>query len=438
MRTSLAIIGMVIVAIIVGAGTYGALASVSSASIKTTTITQTTTVNGGGGSSTVTTTVTKSNNNSSTGSGSGINSPIKIGVLEPLSGALAGPGQGLVDAIKLAALQVNQSGGINGQPIKLIIDDVQTDPQTALTDLQNLYSVQGVQVVIGPPTTQQVLTIEQYATQNRILIVTSSATAGQLTNSSPYLFRTVPSDNIQAQAVAAYINAKGYSRVAVVTRNDAFGQGLANSLSSLLGSKVVTTILIQAGQTDYTSQMQQVKAANPDVIFYDEFTADGIVIFKNALSLNMQNIPTLGSIELQDPSFFKDALAAQYMQETNMTGPSAVSTENTAPYVNFARAFNETFGFAPGLFTSTSYDAAMLAFQAIAKAGVYNATAIRNQMIPVSMNYIGPSGFLQLNNAGDVTQVSYTFYQVVKVNATGYGFTTFGSYSPATGISLGS
>ncbi|HZW57708.1 MAG TPA: ABC transporter substrate-binding protein [Nitrososphaerales archaeon] len=436
MRTYIGIVGMIIVAIIVGAGVYAAMASVSSPSTKTTTVTQATTVTSGGGGATVTTTVTAANNTS--GGGRGISSPIKIGVLEPLSGALAGPGQGIVDAIKLAALQVNQSGGINGQPIKLIIDDVQTDPQTALTDLQNLYSVQGVQVVIGPPTTQQVLTVEQYATQNHILLVTSSATAGQLTNSSPYLFRTVPSDNIQAQAVAAYVNAKGYSRVAIVTRNDAFGQGLANSLSSLLGSKIVTTILIQAGQTDYTSQMQQVKAANPDVIFYDEFVADGIVVFKNALSLNMQNIPTVGSIELQDPSFFKDPLAAQYMQQTNLTGPSAVSTTNTAPYVNFEKAFNQTFGFAPGLFTSTSYDAAMLAFQAIARAGVYNATAIRDQMVPVSMNYVGPSGFLQLNNAGDVTQVSYTFYRVVKVNATGYGFTTFGSYSPATGINLAS
>lgn len=421
MKNSYAIIAMIVIAIVVGGGVYGVMASAAPSSASTVTSTVTTT--------SVSTATTSSG-------GSGINSPIKVGVLEPLSGALAGPGQGIVDAIKLAALQINESGGINGQPIKLIIDDVQTDPQTALTDLQNLYSVQGVQVVIGPPTTQQVLTIAKYATQNHILVVTSSATAGQITGLSPYIFRTVPSDNIQAQAVAAYINAKGYSRVGIVTRNDAFGQGLANSLQTLLGSKVVSTVLVTSGQSDYTSQLQQVKAANPDVIFYDEFVADGIVIFKNALNLGMQNIPTVGSIELQDPSFFKDPLAAQYMAETNLTGPSAVSTANSAPYIQFASAFNKTFGFAPGLFTGTSYDAAMLAFNAIARAGTYNATAIAAQMVPVSMSYIGPSGYLALNNQGDVTQVSYTFYQVVQQNATAYGFTTFGSYSPAAGISL--
>ncbi|MCL5068379.1 MAG: ABC transporter substrate-binding protein, partial [Thaumarchaeota archaeon] len=224
MHNSYAIIAMVVIAIVVGGGVYGVMASAAPSSASTVTSTVTTT-----SVSTATT----------SGGGSEINAPIKVGVLEPLSGALAGPGQGMVDAIKLAALQINESGGINGQPIKLIIDDVQTDPQTALTDLQNLYSVQGVQVVIGPPTTQQVLTIAQYATQNHIMVVTSSATAGQITGLSPYIFRTVPSDNIQAQAVAAYINAKGYQRVGIVTRNDAFGQGLANSLQSLLGSKVV-------------------------------------------------------------------------------------------------------------------------------------------------------------------------------------------------------
>lgn len=423
MRNSYAVIAMIVVAIVIGGGVYGVMASVtppSSVSTVTSTVT-------GTSISTVTT---------STGSRSGINAPIKVGVLEPLSGALAGPGQGMVDAIELAALQVNESGGIDGQPIKLIVDDVQTDPQIALTDLQNLYSVQGVHVIIGPPTTQQVLTVAQYATQNHIVLVTSSATAGQISGMSPYIFRTVPSDNIQSQAVAAYINAKGYQRVAIVTRNDAFGQGLANSLQSLLGSKVVATILVTTGQSDYTSQLEQVKAANPDVIFYDEFVADGIVLFKNALNLGMQNVPTVGSIEMQDPSFFKDQLAAQYMAETNLTGASAVSTANTAPYIQFVSAFNKTFGFAPGLFTETSYDAAMIAFNAIARAGSNDGTAIAAQVVPVSTSYVGPAGYLEMNSQGDITQVSYTFYRVIQENATSYGFTTFGSYSAATGISL--
>jgi branched-chain amino acid transport system substrate-binding protein len=368
--------------------------------------------------------------------GTGLNSPIKIGVLEPLSGPLAGPGQGIVDAIELAAAQVNASGGINGQPIKLFVDDVSTDPSTALSDLQNLYSVQGVQIVVGPPTTQQVLTIEQYATQNHIVVISSSATAGQLTNSSAYFFRTVPSDNLQTQAVAAYINAKGYSRVAIVTRNDAFGQGIATSLQSLLGSKVVTTIEVTSGQSDYTTQMDQVKAANPDVIFYDEFTADGIVIFKNALSLGLQNIPTVGSVEMEDPTFFSDSQAGQYMLETNLTGPSQVSTTNTAPYISFASAFQSKFGMAPGVFATNSYDATMIAINAIARAGVYDGAKIQAQVVPASLSYVGPSGYLGMNNQGDVTSVAYTFYHVTQVNSTSLGFATFGSYVPGGTISL--
>jgi branched-chain amino acid transport system substrate-binding protein len=446
------VIGVVllIVGLVIGVGVgYGVTAS--SGKTTTTTITgagQTVTVTGGTGGSTVT--VTQSGGSGSTatvtstvstvstvsGSGAGITSPIKIGVLEPLSGALAGPGQGMVESVELAALQVNESGGIDGQPIKLIVDDVQTDPQTALNDMQNLYSVSGVQFFIGPPTTAQVEACEQYATQNHILFLSSSATAGALTNSSAYFFRTVPSDNLQAQAAAAYIIAKGYTRVAINTRNDAFGQGLSASLQALLGSKVVSTILVTSGQSDYTSAEQQIQASNPQVIYYEQFTADGIVMFQNAENLGMQKIPTLGSVEMEDSSFFANPIAAQYMYQTNMTGTSTQSTANSATYQNFATAFKARFGSAPGLFTGTTYDAAMILFTAIARAGVYNAQLVRAQVVPISMSYVGPSGYMAMNSAGDITQVSYTFWQVIKVNATAYGFKTFGSYTPATGINL--
>lgn len=404
MRTSYAIIGMIVVGLLAGTGVY----AVSSLYTST----------------------------SSTAS-SGFSGPIKIGVLMPLSGQLAGPGKGMTDAIKLAALVANESGGIDGHYIKLYIEDVQTDPQLALSSLQTLYSIDGVQIVIGPPTTQQVLTVENYITANHIVLITPSATAGSLSGSSSYFFRTVVSDSLQAQAIAAYINAKGYHRVAISERNDALGQGITNSLESILGSKVVTSILIQSGQTDYTTEMQQIKSANPDVIVYGQFVQDGIIMFHDAVNLGLQNIPTIGTEELDDPSFFQDSVAAHYMAETNLTGPTPISSTGTAPYVNFANLFNQTFGFEPGLFTAQCYDATSIAIQAIARAGSYNGTMIREQVATVSQNYVGPSGFLAMNNQGDVTQVSWSYYQVYN-NGTGYNFETVGAYSPATGVTLSS
>ncbi|MDG7001192.1 MAG: hypothetical protein JRN15_19015 [Nitrososphaerota archaeon] len=97
MKNSYAIIAMIVIAIVVGGGVYGVMASAAPSSASTVTSTVTTT--------SVSTATTSSG-------GSGINSPIKVGVLEPLSGALAGPGQGIVDAIKLAALQIVSSEAI--------------------------------------------------------------------------------------------------------------------------------------------------------------------------------------------------------------------------------------------------------------------------------------------------------------------------------------
>jgi branched-chain amino acid transport system substrate-binding protein len=343
----------------------------------------------------------------------------------------------MTDAVRLAAMEINQTGGIGGQPVQLFIEDVQTDPQLALRAVQSLYSVNGVQVIIGPATTQQVLTITNYLDSNHILLVTPSATAGALTGISPFVFRTSASDNLQTQAVSALVNAKGYQRVAIVTRNDAFGQGLAKSLQSQLGSKIVVTLLTQSGQSDYSTEMQQVKAARPDVIFYEEFVNDGIVIFKDVLNLGLDNIPAIGSRENRDPSFFKDPLVAKYMANTNFTGPTAVSQQGSYAYVSFANSFKKTFGYDPGLYTSQSYDAAMMAMMAIARAGLYDGAKIAAQMVPVSLHYVGPSGYLAMNTQGDITQVAFSLYRVVKTS-TGYDFATVGAYDPTTGITLSS
>ena len=404
MKTSYAIAAMIIVALLVASGMYAILPSLTR---------------------TAPTPVSKS----------GFTSPIKIGVLMPLSGALAGPGKGMTDAVKLAAMEINQTGGIGGQPVQLFIEDVQTDPQLALRAVQTLYSVNGVQVVIGPATTQQVLTITNYLDANHILLVTPSATAGALTGVSPFVFRTSASDNLQTQAISAIINAKGYQRVAIVTRNDAFGQGLANSLKSQLGNKIAVTLLTQAGQSDYSTEMQQVKAAKPDVIFYEEFVNDGIIIFKDALNLGLETIPAVGSRENRDPSFFKDPLAAKYMALTNFTGPTAVSQQSSSAYVSFANSFKKAFGYDAGLYTSQCYDAAMIAMMAIARAGVYDGAKIAAQMVPVSLHYVGPSGYLAMNTQGDITQVAFSLYRVVK-SGTGYDFATVGAYDPTTGITL--
>lgn len=73
--------------------------------------------------------------------------PIEIGVIFPLSGNLGYVGQMLADGMKLAAADINATGGIKGAPLKLLFDDSQGKPDVAVTVAQKMLSVDKVPVI---------------------------------------------------------------------------------------------------------------------------------------------------------------------------------------------------------------------------------------------------------------------------------------------------
>jgi branched-chain amino acid transport system substrate-binding protein len=362
---------------------------------------------------------------------------IKIGVLMPLSGPLAGPGEGMVLAARVAAQQVNDAGGVAGRPIRLIVEDVSVDPKMASDAVQKLVEVDGVQVIIGPPTSAQVLSIAPYVNSRKVVLITPSATSGQITElGDDYIFRTVASDRLQAKAISAYIKHMGFTRVAIFVRNDAYGRGLANDIQAMVSDRVAKVVLYETGKSDYTTELQQIKNAAPDAIFLAAFVADGYVVFKQALTLGLEKIPTIAPQEERDVSFFKEPLAAEYMVTTNMTGFAPVSLSGTPSYVRFAEAYKKVTGKEPGLYAAQTYDAVMLAILAIAKAGVYEGSKIKEALTFVSQTYNGPSGYLAFDKNGDVTEISWEMWRAVKTSKGEYAFEVIGKYDPVKGITI--
>ncbi|MEM3510807.1 MAG: ABC transporter substrate-binding protein [Nitrososphaerales archaeon] len=390
----------------------------------TATVTQTAT-------STVTTTVTAKE--------AALPPVIKIGVLMPLSGPLAGPGSGMALAAHVAAKQVNDTGGIAGRPIKLIVEDVAVDPKMASDAVQKLVEIDGVQVVIGPPTSAQVLSIAPYVNARKVVLITPSATSGQITElGDDYIFRTVASDRLQARAVSEYIKFMGFKRVALFVRNDAYGRGLASDIQAYVPDRVVKegVVFYETGKSDYTTELQQIKASAPDAVFYATFVADGFVAFKQALTLGLDKIPSLAPQEERDISFYKDPLAAEFMVTTKMTGFAPVSLSGTPSYVRFAEAYKKIVGKEAGLYTGQTYDATMLAILAIAKAGVYEGPKIKEALQLVSQTYNGPAGYLAFDKNGDVTEISWEMWRAVKTPQGEYTFEVIGRFDPVQGIIL--
>ena len=362
---------------------------------------------------------------------------IKIGVLLPLSGDIGAIGERMLNGAKLAAKIVNDSGGIGGRPIKLIVEDTMGLPDKAIDAIKKLVEVEGVKVVIGPATSAEVLAVAKYVNDRHVVLISMSATASRISElGDDYIFRVIPSDTLQVALIADLIKAKGYKRVVTFVVANDYGIGLEEGLKKLIPDRIVGSIRYDPEKGDYRAELEQVKMWNPDAIFYALWVESGKMVFKQAMDLGLDNIAALGSEGLCDVAFFFDTKAAEYMARTGIMGGKPTSPKGTYGYQRFYEAYVDVFGEEPSLYCDYTFDATMLAILAIAHAGTYEGPKIKTALQVVSQYFIGATGCKALDKNGDVVTATYDIWKVVKARANEYKYVIVGSWSLATGLKL--
>lgn len=197
---------------------------------------------------------------------------IPIGVLLDLSGERRRNGQKLLAAAMAAEDLVNRSGGVRGRPIRLVVKDDQGDTGQFLTAAaRELLQVDGLKVVLGPMTSAQVALVAPLTQAAGVLELTASATSPALTTlqrpEERLLFRTVPSQALQAKALTRVMRGTCTS-AALIATDDITGRPFAEVFTGAFtasGGRVVETRIVDADdQASYEKEIHAVAAARPD------------------------------------------------------------------------------------------------------------------------------------------------------------------------------
>jgi branched-chain amino acid transport system substrate-binding protein len=213
--------------------------------------------------------------------GGGVKAPTKGDVLVfvavPLSGFQANGGQTVLGGVRLAAEQINRSGGLNGYRVVVEPLDDESDSDVALDQVAQIEAAirSGAEVlgIIGHLNSGQTLAaMTRYAAMD-LVVITPTASEQSLTQKGyTNFFRVNANDAVQAAVDARFlVEQLDARRVAVVFNNTEYGQGLARSLKDeliALGAEVVGEIQVEEGQARYGTEVAQIQAANPDAIFY--------------------------------------------------------------------------------------------------------------------------------------------------------------------------
>lgn len=214
---------------------------------------------------------------------------IKVGVLFPLTGPAAVSGQNCVNAVQAVADVINgknpeikapfadKEGILDGYKIQIVKADHQGKPDVAKSEAERLYNQEKVFAVIGcynSSATKPASAVAERA--KKIFLCGCSSSAALTERGYKYFFRHAPTDAIESKEFVEYIEwlnkekSAGIKTLGVIYENTEFGKHAAeeaHKAAKKAGLKVVADVPFNNGATNLNSEVQTLKAANPDAVF---------------------------------------------------------------------------------------------------------------------------------------------------------------------------
>jgi branched-chain amino acid transport system substrate-binding protein len=296
----------------------------------------------------------------------------KIGAVLPTS---VDWGKPIAETAQFVVDQVNEAGGVQGCKIEMVLRDTQVDPKVGVDAAKALVDLDGVQVLIGAVSSgvsMPILTsvtvpagVAQFSCCSSSGAFTALAKEGK---TKGLWFRTFATSNVQAVVGAKVAKDKGYKSVAVLYKNDDWGQDIGKLVAEHLeaqGITVTASVAINDAQPSYRAEVTEALAGQPEAIYLALYPTEGISAVREWLSLGgTQNMILANSLKSDE---FRDAVGLQYLGSTQGTDTSSPRVASADAFVASYKARFEAEPNGPGL--ANSYDATMIALLAMEAAG---------------------------------------------------------------------
>lgn len=349
---------------------------------------------------------------------------ILLGSYSSNTGATATFGIFQKRGIEMAVAEINAAGGINGKQIKHINYDNKSDEDETLAVVNRLISQDNVIALIGEATSGKSKIGGQVAQENKIVMLTSSATNPEVTKIGNYIFRACFIDPFQGYVMAKFMTENLKMKKAAILRDvkSDYSVGLANVFISefkKMGGEIVTDISYQEGDIDFKSQLTAIKAKNPDAIFVPGYYNEVALLARQLKDLGMKQ-PMLGGDGWSSPDLYKiakDAINGHYFS-------NHYTTESTDPKTaEFVKKFKAQFKEDADVMAALAYDATYMMAQAITSATKdqkpLTRDAIRDELSKIK-DFHGVTGKMSMNDQRDAVKSAV----VVKVEGPDYKFVT--------------
>jgi branched-chain amino acid transport system substrate-binding protein len=364
-----------------------------------------------------------------------------LGALLSLSGASATLGESEEAGLKVALRDVNESfkKTHTNLGVGLIIEDTHTNPAFGIKELKDLAS-KGIRIVIGPSTSAELEAIKDYANNNGIILLSPSSTAPLLATSGDNIFRLVPDDTHQAEAIATQMRKDGIRVVIPMWRADVYGDRLVNSTKGdfqMLGGTVVDGVGYAPPVGHFSASLdrinlvlwdQQLKSLDSKVTqaisrYGTEKVGVYIVAFDEVVPIfiQAQDLPSLSKVRwygsdgsVLNSGLIRNVEAAKFAAKTSFLNPIyaiRVSHNNKTNLVE--SEIQNMIARIPRSYASVAYDSLWIAaLTENASRATNDINTLTKTLVQTANSYTGITGNTTLNEAGDRKYASYDFWGV--------------------------
>ena len=253
----------------------------------------------------------------------GDNKAYSIAVSLPIGTELT-TSEEILRGVAQAQTEINQQGGINGIPLKVLIVDDLNDAETAKQVAQNLAKNQDVLGVVGHFSSGVTLATAPIYQENNLVAISPTSTSVDISNQGNYIFRTVPSDRFTSNALSKYALDTLNTDKAVVLYNSqsAYSRSLRNTFTTDMvssGGEVVIETDLSQNNFNPAEILQQARSLDAEVLVFlnDTQTLDKAYLM---MQLNNNRLPMLAGDEFYRP------------QTLQIVGENAVGLVVAAPW----------------------------------------------------------------------------------------------------------
>lgn len=307
-------------------------------------------------------------------------STVKVGFLSTLSGPGAGLGVDIRDGFNLAMKGLN--GKLGGLPAEVLIADDQQNVDVAKQTADKFVKKDKVDFMTGIVFSNLMLAVGKPVFDSQTFYISANAGPSQLAGAdcNPYFFNVAWQNDNLHEAVGKYVNDRGFKNVVLVAPNYPGGKDAMSGFKRFYKGQVGEEIYTKLGQLDYAAELAQIRALNPDALYFFLPGGMGINFVKQFVAAGLSR-----DVQLFAPGFSADedvikAVGAPMLGLFN-SSHWAHDMDNAANK-KFVADFQKEYGRLPSLYASQGYDAALMMDAAVrdVKGKLEDKAAVRKAL----------------------------------------------------------